>query len=500
MGRAEQTALVALDGDRDDSVALAVLVRVSLAQGRAQVAHDAARRLCCAQREQLAPNADAAYCAHYSPAALLARACIAMHMERETAAPLDDPITLTGEGVNDWLDAGHAAADAGWFDTAAQIFRHLLDHREVPAGAAAAAALGLVQVQRISDAHGADASRIRAGAARIERSPAATRDADSVADARFALACMADSLGDYESAARGWLRANSAVAAQPDLARHERLVEQIVATCNADLFARHRDAGLDDLRPVFIVGMPRSGTTLVEQALSAHSQVHAAGETPALRDLIPSLARHASGSAYPVALDRVPAKLFLELGERYLHALAAPATATRVTDKLPANFLLLGLAALALPRARVLHVRRDPLDTAISIFATRFAHGHEWAYSFETIARFQAQYQRLMAHWRSALPLPLHEVHYEDLVSDFETGVRSMLDFVGLDFEASCLAPHSTHRTIGTASNWQARQPVHRDSVGRAARYGPHLDGLAEALRAVGLIAPASAGIDHAGP
>ena len=233
--------------------------------------------------------------------------------------------------------------------------------------------------------------------------------------------------------------------------------------------------------PVFIVGMPRSGTTLVEQILASHPLVFGAGERPEFG--------HVSGCGYgtrPIPFD--PASLSGEdlrgMAGRYLERLLPRApSAKRITDKLPANFRLVGLIRLALPNARIIHVRRNPIDTCFSIYTKLFLDNIGFAYDLGELGRYYSAYETLMTHWRAVLPAGIMlEVQYEALVGDFEQEARRIVAACGLDWDERCLEFHKNERNVRTASAVQVRQPIYRTSVGRWRHYEEHLGPLIEAL------------------
>jgi len=236
-----------------------------------------------------------------------------------------------------------------------------------------------------------------------------------------------------------------------------------------------RPAGLLSERPVFVFGMPRSGTTLAEQILASHPQVHGAGE-----QLFWQLAAGAERAAPP---ERRAATI-AALGREYLASFATlPATAERVIDKLPSNFRNLGLIHAALPAARFIHLERNPLDTCLSIYFQGFSAAHAYATDLGDLGHYYREYRRLMAHWRATLaPQLLLEVPYESLVDEPEHWSRRMLAHIGLPWDPRCLEFHRTERPVLTASNWQVRQPISKGSIGRWRRYERFLGPLRAAL------------------
>jgi tetratricopeptide (TPR) repeat protein len=247
---------------------------------------------------------------------------------------------------------------------------------------------------------------------------------------------------------------------------------------------RHKVGGGDPSSlPVFIVGMPRSGTTLIEQILASHSKVFGAGEREEFGHSVLALSR--PGPAFPEFIFNLSADALRSLGSGYVAALSASGSgAERIVDKMPSNFLYAGLIHLALPNARIIHARRDPIDTCWSCFSLLFAGNQHHTYDLGELGRYYRAYEALMAHWRCVLPPGVMlEIKYEDLVDDVEKNARTILTHCGLDWEEACLNFHQTRRPVQTASSLQVRQPIYRSSVGRASAYRHLLQELVEALR-----------------
>ncbi len=241
--------------------------------------------------------------------------------------------------------------------------------------------------------------------------------------------------------------------------------------------ARGGEAGA--LKPIFIVGMPRSGTTLVEQILASHSAVAAGGELPTIMNIAAELRR--------ASMDPGPSGLLPEmrdrLARRYLEALKEPPPGTtRVTDKMPFNFLHLGLIAALFPDAAIIHCRRGALDTCLSCYFTGFSEQLAFASDLRALGRYWLDYRRLMAHWQSVLPLRVLQVSYERLVAHTGDVVREMLDFCGLEWQEACLEFHRNSRAVRTPSRWQVRQPIYAQSIGRWRHYETHLRPLIDVL------------------
>jgi tetratricopeptide (TPR) repeat protein len=260
-----------------------------------------------------------------------------------------------------------------------------------------------------------------------------------------------------------------------DRAEMTRRVAGTLAVFDRNALAALTPSGIGSELPVFVVGMPRSGTSLTEQILASHPQVHGAGEL--LYWIFAADAERAAPPEQRAARVR-------GLGRAYLEGLAAQApAASRVIDKLPVNFRHLGLIHAALPGARFIHLERNALDTCLSIYFQGFSAAHPYATDFGDLAHYYHQYRRLMAHWRAVLPpQTLLDVRYEDLVEDPEGWSRRMLAHVGLPWDPRCLEFHRTDRPVLTASNWQVRQPISKSSVERWRRFEQFLGPLREAL------------------
>ena len=309
------------------------------------------------------------------------------------------------------------------------------------------------------------------------------------ASLHFGLAAYHDGKGEWDVAAAQMTKANALRKAAEirrhriyDPAQYEAYVDKIVGTFTPELFERLHGLGSDSERPVFIVGMPRSGTTLTEQIIASHPEVHGAGERPYAQRSLALLTQ------VPGAPTGNPLDCLLVADQSALQAAAAwhldqlaaldGGTALRVVDKMPDNYNLLGWLAILFPRARFIHCRRDPRDVALSCWITNFA-AIRWANDLDHLSRRIQQYRRLMAHWKKVLPRPVLEVDYEAVVADQEGQSRRMLDWLGLEWNERCLNFHETERLVRTASVSQVRQPIYQRSI---ARWQPYADMLAPVL------------------
>jgi hypothetical protein len=251
-----------------------------------------------------------------------------------------------------------------------------------------------------------------------------------------------------------------------------------------DYFAARANIGETSEVPVFVLGMPRSGTTLVEQIIASHPAAHGAGELEELGWLAANMPKLTGGTApYPEAARLIDATNAKSIAAQYLEPLIARAPAARrITDKMPGNFIRIGLIAVLFPKARIVHVRRHPLDTCLSCFFQHFGRGHHFSYDLGHLGHYYTQYQRLMAHWARVLPGRIFDVQYEDVVSKQEETSRAIIAHCGLDWDPKCLAFHEHERQVRTASFWQVRQPLYASSVGRWQAYEKHLGPLKAAL------------------
>jgi len=320
-------------------------------------------------------------------------------------------------------------------------------------------------------------------AERILSSPALSRS-----DKRhigYALGKHYDETGDFEKAMAHFHAANGLreVPAEPSgaiehLRRFRNVVpDEMVAT------APDRPA------PIFIFGMPRSGTTLVEQILASHGLVHGGGELNVIERevdrLRPAADTPKAGNSTPVAnfgpsdLGEIRQAFFDHFGD-------LPPGVAAVTDKSPFNFEYLGIIARAFPDARLVHCKRDPLDTCLSIYFTDFDKGAAFTTDLDSIGRYYRAYQDAMEHWHRVCPLPLFEIVYEALLDDQVDVTRALIEFCGLEWDESCLRFFENKRLVSTPSDWQVRQPLYEHSRGRAARYADRLEPLLKALNSDG--------------
>ncbi|MDP6872720.1 MAG: tetratricopeptide repeat protein [Alphaproteobacteria bacterium] len=257
-----------------------------------------------------------------------------------------------------------------------------------------------------------------------------------------------------------------------------------LAVFDEAFMARHGNGGNTSDLPIFILGMPRSGTSLVEQILASHGDVHGAGELHDVRRIAADLPqRIGSKLPYPACVRNAGDDIWAELGGEYLDAVSRLAPGMRrVCDKMPGNFLRLGLIHLMLPNATIIHCQRDAMDTCYSCFTLLFSEGQHFAYDLAELGDYYRHYDRLMRHWHQVLPNRILDLRYEDVVGDLEGSARRLVAHCGLDWDDRCLEFHSTERAVRTASMSQVRQPIYASSLGRWRRHEHHLGPLIDAL------------------
>jgi len=404
----------------------------------------------------------------------LARALRANDRYDAALAVYERLIADQGDDASLCADYGVALAEVGRFDEAVRWLRRAVDR--APQSGLAYRYLAETRPEAVTDADVAALERLIDGGS----SPSG----DDGIDAGFALARTLAARGAHDRSFQRLIAANAAV--RRSITYDERATldafERIAQTFSAD-FIESRDGGFDGDVPIFIFGMPRSGTTLIEQILASHPDVFAAGE----RSSFEHAANGVLTTSGPLTMERmlsVTAQELREIGRRYVAEVAERAPhAPRITDKMPANIRYAGLIRMALPRARMICAERDPVDTCVSCFSQHFAGEQPWAYELAELGRYARAHERLANHWRAVLPAhALLTVRYEDVIDDLEGQARKIVAFCGLAWDDAALRFFETDRPVRTASVAQVRRPIYGTSRDRLATYGALLDPLLTAL------------------
>jgi tetratricopeptide (TPR) repeat protein len=303
--------------------------------------------------------------------------------------------------------------------------------------------------------------------------------ADKALYIHFALAKALDDVGDYVRAFEHLRRGNALKRRQIDCREIDalKLFERIAAIFDRAILDRFEHQGDPSSVPIFVIGMPRSGSTLIEQILASHPQIHAAGELTALEKMT-------DGNQFPEYIPALDGAALRRLGQSYIGRLPALADGKlRIVDKLSGNFLRIGLIRLILPNARIIHSMRHPIDTCLSCYSKLFTAGLYFSYDLAELGRYYRAYSGLMAHWRSVLPPgAMLDVSYEDVVNDLESQARRLIDYCGLPWDDRCLGFHGTSRPVKTASAVQVRKPLFRGSLQRWRHYEAGLAPLLDEL------------------
>jgi len=433
------------------------------------------------QRFSEAMNSHARLAALMPDAAITHEVLGKIMLERQDAAAATDhfrrAVAVNSNLDTAWHGLGTALQSQGKFDEAAKCFRRMLE-------ICPHAGIGVVY-RHLFDTGGAAADP-----ADVERLKAFLRELNVPAVSRlaasFALGKALDAAGRYDEAFAHYAEANSlvkqlrsSVGDRYDPVAVHRLNDRMIDVFTPAYFEQRRGWSEPSQLPVFIVGMPRSGTTLLQQIAASHPLVHGAGE---LRDIANITKTFGGTDVKSAALgwDRDSVKTAAEAHLQRLQALNS--NAARVIDKMPSNVHRLGLIALLFPSARVIFCRREARDTCLSCYFQWFATGNTFSFDLAHCGHEYLATERLMNEWRNALPLAMLEVQYEELVADLEGQSRRLIDFLGLPWDPACLEFYRNDTTILTSSSWQVRQPIYQGSVGRWRHYERHLGPLLEVL------------------
>jgi tetratricopeptide (TPR) repeat protein len=393
----------------------------------------------------------------------------------EALAAFEDAIAVDRSCAEAWVGVGSVQEDLGDRDAAIAAYRSALMH---DAGQS-------IAVGRLLALLRGDADRLL-----VERAEWALQEG-SVADEAKALVGYGigkarEQAGDYDGAFAAWSTANIArrrIAGELDRDELVSRVDRLIAVFDERFFIERQNFGVPDERPVFVIGMPRSGTTLTERIISSHPAAGGAGELPDLARQIDEAPYYLkTGAPWPELARLLTHENVEEMAADYLTSLEGRGGKgwQRIVDKAPLNFFALGLVTLFFPNAHVVWCRRDPRDVCLSIFCENFDLSQTYATDLGDLAFYFRQYERLMTHWQAVLPVRIHEQTYEQVVADLESATKQLLGFLRLDWDPTCLRFNESSPVVQTPSRWQVRQPIYSSSVGRWRNYrswiGPLLE------------------------
>jgi tetratricopeptide (TPR) repeat protein len=386
----------------------------------------------------------------------------------------DHALKLDPEFAEALLGKGNLCMEMGELDLAEQLF----DRASEISGSRLLALAGITKVKKV-----------RAGDRHMAALVDISKQADSLSGMQlstlhFALGKCYDDVGNYVQAFRhfqeGCRLKRKGMTYDP--AENSQLIDSTIAAFDQANLARLRTGGVDSDMPIFVLGMPRSGTTLTEQIIASHPDVYAAGE---LTDLLQIASRATvSGVNYPENIAGLTPELVTAWAEDYVSGVRnLSPNARHITDKMPANFMFIGLIHAMLPNAKIVHVSRNPVDNCLSCFTNLFGHGLAYSYDLAELGRYYSDYARLMSHWRRVLPEGAFlDVRYEDLVADNEVQARRLIEYCGLEWNDACMESHKTKRPVRTPSVTQVRQPIYTSSIERWRKYEAFLKPLLDEL------------------
>jgi tetratricopeptide (TPR) repeat protein len=394
----------------------------------------------------------------------------------KAAAAYEQALGMDPVLVSAILGQGHLFMELGQMDAAEQCFEHALKLEPD----SLTPRLSLTQVRKTKDGD-ANFAALQETAKTVGDMP----DTKAIS-LHFAMGKALDDTKRYDEAFPHFLEACrlKRLRTQYSAENTTLLVNNIISTFSKDMINRLRGAGSSSDTPIFVLGMPRSGTTLTETIIASATNVYGAGELPDLLQIAGQL-RGLLKEGYPLNMSNISGAELTQMGEQYISQLKQRAPeAQHITDKMPANFMAVGLIHLMLPNAKIVHVQRNPVDTCVSAFTKLFNKSLHQTYDLRELGRYYRDYQNLMAHWRKVLPADaFYEIQYEQLVSNQEEESRKLISYCGLDWSDDCLNPHKKERNIKTASIMQVRQPVYTSSVERWRVYEKFLGPLLEELQ-----------------
>jgi tetratricopeptide (TPR) repeat protein len=463
---AERLFRACLESFPDFAGARVELALLLLSQGRPQAALEEADRLL-----QLEPG-------HPGHMFFKASICLRLGDHEPSIALHTAALAAEPRSAHGWLSLGHALRPLGRVGEAVAAYRRALDLR--PHFGDAWWSLADLKTERFSPN---DVGAMQRALQADDLAP------DDHVLLHYALGKAKEDQGDYAASfahyAQGARLRRRTLSASPDA--FPQLVQRSRTLLTAEFFAARAGQGSDAPDPIFVVGLPRAGSTLVEQILSSHSQVESTHELPDILRLAGRFGRSETplaSAAYPEGLTELSGERIHALGDEYLAGARVHRRQGRpfFIDKMPNNFEYLGLIHLILPKARIIDVRRHPLGCGLSVFKQHFAQGQTYSYDLGEIGRHYAGYVALMDHYDAVLPGRVHRVFYEQLVADPEGEVRRLLDHCRLPYEAACLRPHENGRAVRTPSAEQVRQPIFQHATDHWRNFEPWLAPLKDSL------------------
>lgn len=412
------------------------------------------------------------------------KACLGLGNARSAQGNLDEAISAYQKAIaidplyeNAYKELGKAFADHGEIEMALTANRKALEINPEYAKAY----LPLSKNKKFTEYD----DDIRAMESLLSKKGISDEDSFNLA---FALGKAYEDLGNFDKSMEYVVKATRLKRNSYDYSICESREEfdRTKEVFSRDFFANHHDSGDPDRTPIFILGMPRSGTSLVEQILASHPDVYGAGELKDLGKVLASVRsseKEQQGAIIPDRLLELDARAYADLGKQYIARIRKySASAKFITDKMPHNFLYIGFVRAILPNARIVHCTRDPMDNCLSIFKTRLNNGHGYADNMSELGQYYRMYLELMDYWRDTLPGFIYDQSYEDLVISQQEQVSKLLQHCGLDWDDACLDFHQTRRKVKTASNAQVRRPIYKDSVQLWKRYEKQLEPLRAAI------------------
>lgn len=293
-----------------------------------------------------------------------------------------------------------------------------------------------------------------------------------------------DKLERYEEAFKHYKAGNELDKQSYDATAHSKWIDEQIRTFSATFLNSSKSSSIKDNRPIFVVGMPRSGTSLTEQILSANPQVYGAGELSNLEQIISETSKYSATSrSLANIIETLDQKTLDSMSSKYLeHLTSLSENSTRIVDKMPFNYYYLGIIQILFPEARIIHCKRNPMDTCLSIYFQGFSKRHTYANDLYNIGTNYHQYQNLMKHWNQVLSIPIFELSYEELVDNQESTIRELTNFCEIEWNDNCLEFYKLNRAVNTPSYDQVRQPLYTKSVNRWKNYEPFIEDLKKSL------------------